>query len=72
MQMNWSLFLLNQLLNDALAAQAGKPFSYSCLLILIALIAWLEPKDYQPMVVDVVKVCRGACYQNLWWVEEPS
>ena len=70
--MNWSLFLLNQLLKDALAAQAGRPFSYSWLLILIALVAWMEPEDYQPMAFDVTKVCRGARYQNLWWVEEPS
>ena len=71
-QMNWSLFLLNQLLGDALVAQTGQPFSYSWLLILIALIAWMEPEDYQPMAVAAVKVCRGARYQNLWWVEEPS
>ena len=24
------------------------------------------------MVIDAAKVCRGARYQNLWWVEEPS
>ena len=24
------------------------------------------------MVVDAEKVCRGARYQNLWWVEEPN
>ena len=24
------------------------------------------------MVVEAVKVCREARYQNLWWVEEPS
>ena len=70
--MNWSLFLLNQLLEDVLVAHMGKPFSYSWLLILIALVAWMEPEDYQPMVVEVVKVCCSACYQNLSWVEEPS
>ena len=32
----------------------------------------MEPTDYQPMEVDAAKVCRGARYQNLWWVEEPS
>ena len=32
----------------------------------------MEPEDYQPMEVDAAKVCRGARYQNLWWVEEPS
>ena len=24
------------------------------------------------MEVEVVKVCKGAQYQNLWWVEDPS
>ena len=71
-QMNWSLFFLNQLLDDALVAQGKGPFSYSWLLILIALVTWMEPADYQQMVVDAVKVCCGACYQNLWWVENPS
>ena len=32
----------------------------------------MEPEDYQPVVVDAVKVHQGARYQNLWWVEEPS
>ena len=58
--MNWSLFLLNQLLDNALTAQVGWPFSYSWLLILIALVGWMEPEDYKPMEVDAVKVCRGA------------
>ena len=71
-QMNWSLFLLNRLLEDALVAQTGRPFSYSWLLILIALVAWMEHKDYQPMTVEAVKVCHGARYQNLWWVEDPN
>ena len=70
--MNWSLFSLNQLLKDVLISQDGKSFSYSWLLILIALVAWMELEDYQPMEVDAVKVCHGARYQNLWWVEEPS
>ena len=70
--MNWSLFLLNQLLSDALTAQRGHPFSYSWLLILIALVAWMELEDYQPMMVEATKVCHSTRYQNLWWVEEPS
>ena len=32
----------------------------------------MEPKDYQPMAVEVAKVHRSVRYQNLWWVEEPS
>ena len=65
-QMNWSLFLLNQLLEDSLVSQTWWPFSYNLLLILISLVAWMEPEDYQPMVVEEVKVCHGARYQNLW------
>ena len=56
--MNWSLFLLNQLLEDAFSTQTRRPFSYSCILILIALVE--EVKDF-----------GGARYQNLWWVKEP-
>ena len=71
--MNWSLFLLNQLTEDAVAVQAEeRPFTYSWLLILIALVAWMELEDCQRMMVEVVEVCKGAQYQNLWWVEEPS
>ena len=45
--MNWPLFLLNQLMEDAVAAQANEqPFSYNWLLILISLVAWMEPEDY--------------------------
>ena len=32
----------------------------------------MEPEDYQLMEVDAAKVCWGARYQKLWWVEEPS
>ena len=46
-QMNWSLFLLNQLTEDTAATQVGeRSFSYSWLLILIYLVAWMEPEDY--------------------------
>ena len=55
------------------AIQDGeKPFTYSWLLILIVLVAWMELVDYQGMEVEVVKVCKGERYQNPWWVEEPS
>ena len=55
--MNWSLFLLNQLTKDAIAVHVGeRPFMYSWLLILIALVAWMEPEDYQRMDVEAVKV----------------
>ena len=46
-QMNWSVFLMNQLAEEAVAAQAGeRSFTYSWLLILIALVSWMEPNDY--------------------------
>ena len=32
----------------------------------------MEPTDYQGIEVEEVKVCKGACYQNIWWVEEPT
>ena len=72
-QMNWFLFLLNQLIEDAVAVQAGeRPFTYSWLLILIALVAWMDPEDYQRMMVEAIEVCKNARCQKLWWVEEPS
>ena len=58
-------------MEDAKAAQAGAiSFTYSCLLILIALVAWMEPEDYQGMDVKVVEVCKCARYQNLRWVKD--
>ena len=71
--MNWFLFIMKQLAEDALAVHAGEiPFTYSWLLILIALVAWMEPVDYQGMDVEAVKVCKGARYKNMWWVEEAT
>ena len=53
--------------------QAGmRPFAYSWLLMLTALVALMEPKDYQGMEVDVVKVCKGERYQNISWMKEPE
>ena len=55
--MKWSLFLLNQLLEDVVAAQAGEhSFSYSWLLIIISLVAWMELEDYQPIFITAEKV----------------
>ena len=69
--MNWSLFLMNQLAEDVVAAQVGeRPFTYSWLLILIVLVAWMEPVDYRGMDIKAIEVCKGARYQNLWWVKE--
>ena len=59
--MNWSLFLMNQLVEDVVAVEAGEQsFTYSWLLILIALMAWMELDDYQGMEVEAIKVCKGA------------
>ena len=33
---------------------------------------WMEPYDYQGMEVEEVKFCKGAHYQNLFWVREPK
>ena len=72
-QMNWLLFLMNQLVEDVMAVQAGEQsFTYSWLLILITLMAWMEPDDFQGMEVEAVKFSKGARYQNLWWVREPE
>ena len=65
--MNWSLFLLNQLNEDTILVQEGKrPFTYSWLIILIAFVTWMDPKDYQGMNVKVARVCKGARCKNLW------
>ena len=66
--MNWSLFLMNQLVEDVKEAQARpRSFTYSWLLILIALVASMEPEDYQGMDVKEIEVCKGEIYQNLLW-----
>ena len=59
--MNWSLFLLNQLTEDMVAVQVWEwPFTYSWLLILIALLAWMEPEYYQRMMAESIEVRKGA------------
>jgi hypothetical protein len=46
--MNWATFLVNQFLIDCIEAQEkGMEFHYAWLLILIALVGWKEPGDYQ-------------------------
>ena len=69
--MKWCLFLLNQLTEDMMLVQEGKiPFTYSWMLILISLVAWMEHADYQGMDVEIAQVCRGERYQNLWYLSE--
>ena len=56
-QMNWSLFLLNQLIKDTVIVHVKEqPYTYSSLLILNTLVVWMEPEDYQRMTVEAVKV----------------
>ena len=70
-QLNLSLFLMNQLVEDAKATHEGtRSFTESWILIFITLVSWMEPEDYQGMDVKVVEVCKGAKYQNLCWVKE--
>ena len=64
---------MNQLVEDVVDVQVGKiPFTYNWLLILITLVTWMESNDYQGMDVKDIEVCKGARYQNLWWVREPG
>ena len=53
-----------------LVQKVGKPFTYSWLLILIALAIWMEPTHYQGMEVEMVNICRGTRYKNLWALED--
>ena len=58
-------------MEDAVAGQAReRSFTYSWVLILIALMVWMELVDYQGIDVEAFKVCKGAWYQNIWWFEE--
>ena len=43
---------------------------FSQLLILIVLVGWMEPQNYQGMEVKVAQACKGARYQNLWYINE--
>ena len=63
---NWSLYLLNALIEDVMLAQhkEGKKFYYSWLLILIFFTLWADPPDYVQM--DVPLSFLGVRYQNLW------
>ena len=55
--MNWSLFLMNQLVEDAEVIHvSARSFTYSWLLILIVLVDWMEPEDYQGMDVKALEV----------------
>ena len=63
---NWSQFLLNELLEDATQTQeeSKTKFHYSWLLMLISFIVCSDPLDYQSL--DVLVLCQGTKYQNPW------
>ena len=66
-QFNWSLFLLNMLQADCLAAQyeANHPFHFSWILILCAFVGWKEPPNTQfPQLPGGAP--RGVRYASLW------
>ena len=57
-QLNWSQYLLNELLvNAEEALDKGSTFHYPWLFILILFVAWEEPINYQG--VDVPIISRG-------------
>ena len=47
-----------------------RTFTNSWLLILVVLVAWMEPDDYQGMDVKAIEACKGSGYQKLWWAME--
>ena len=63
---NWSRYLLNALIDDAMLAQHKEDhkFHYSWLLILISFTFLANPPYYVQM--DVPLACLGERYQNLW------
>ena len=61
LQINFSQFFLNEFLQDVISTQEeGTPFHYAWLIILISVIIWDEPADYQQVELHVP--CRGARY----------
>ena len=63
---NWAAYIAKEFLEDAHDAQdKGRPFHYSWLLVLIALVGWKEPTEEQ--FVDVPLHMPGSTkYASLW------
>ena len=63
---NWSQFLLNELMDDArkLKEQSMTKFHFSWILILISFVVWALPLDYQSMDIPVELLIMP--YQNIW------
>ena len=64
--LNWSQYLLNEMLEDGEKAQeeSKTKFHYSWLLILISFVVWSDPFDFQ--LLDVPVFFHVTKYQNLW------
>ena len=68
---NWSLYLLNQFIEDDKATQeTSQPFHYSWLLIIIVFVGWKEPRYSQFLTVQTN--CRGVRYAHLWATKDPE
>ena len=63
---NWAAYIAKEFLEDARdAGEKVRPFHYSWLMILIALIGWKEPTEAQ--FIDVPPSMPGAArYASLW------
>ena len=63
---NWSAYLAREFLEDVRDAQEkGRPFHYSWLLILIALVGWKEPTEAQFVEVNPGRP-EALRYASLW------
>ena len=63
---NWVAYIAKEFLEDVRDVQEkGRPFHYSCFLVLIALVGWREPTEAQ--FVDVPpEMPSAARYASLW------
>ena len=63
---NWAAYIAKEFLEDVHDTQEkGRPFHYSWLLVLIALVGWKEPTEAQ--FVDVPQHMPGAArYASMW------
>lgn len=65
--MSWAHFLVEEFILDFLATQElKKPFHYSWLLILIALVGWAEPPDCV-FINKLAGCCEALSYSGHWY-----
>ena len=63
---NWAAYVAKEFLEDARDAQEkGRPFHYSWLIVLIALVGWQEPTEAQFPAVPT-HMPGAARYASLW------